>query len=143
MGKPPRCVRRLEPRHLARVLLPRNGLPFGITGPSLYAHYAVDVQIADASDVAFVMGGLPAGGPYTIGVQVPPGVTCDGSSPFSIVACTTIDVTLDVTCSEPPEAGGDDADGDDAIAETGASDMRGDGAADAATDRGPADASAQ
>ncbi|HTB78373.1 MAG TPA: hypothetical protein VK762_34245 [Polyangiaceae bacterium] len=71
------------------------------------------VSIADASDVVFVAGGLPADGPDTIGVQVaalPRGVTCEGSTPFTIVACTTIDVTLDVTCTGSPEAAGNDAD---------------------------------
>jgi hypothetical protein len=90
-----------------------QGLDFRITGRSPPMPIVYSVSIEDASDV-FEAGGLPAGGPDTIAVlddaAVPPGETCAGSATFTIVACTTIDVPLDVTCTEPPEAGGDDAD---------------------------------
>jgi hypothetical protein len=89
-----------------------QGVTFVVTGPSpsLPRYLEAYVPIGDASDV-FDWGGLPAGGPDTIQIQdaaVAPGVTCDGSATFSIVACTTIDVPLDVTCTAPPDGGDGD-----------------------------------
>ncbi|HTB78612.1 MAG TPA: hypothetical protein VK762_35455, partial [Polyangiaceae bacterium] len=46
---------------------PLYGLPFVVTGPSPNLP-GLFIQIADASDVVFVAGGLPADGPDTIGV---------------------------------------------------------------------------
>jgi hypothetical protein len=81
-----------------------QNLSYNITGPQSFSG---TVPIGDAQSIEFVVGGLPAGGPYTIVITGTDsnGDPCTGTSAtFSIIAGQTSSTVVTITCTEPADA---------------------------------------
>jgi hypothetical protein len=83
---------------------------YTITGPNTYAN---TITIGDAQSLEFVVGGILAGGPYTLTISGTDtaGDICTGttngtgtSAPFTVVAGDVTQVTIAITCTVPPDA---------------------------------------
>jgi hypothetical protein len=80
-------------------------LNWTITGTGLPT-YTGNVPIGDAQSIETIIGGIQAGGPYTITFtgndsQNDP---CTGSGTFSIIAGATSSATVAITCTQPADA---------------------------------------
>lgn len=64
------------------------------------------VPIADAQSIEFVVGQLPAGGPYTININATDSNAdpCSGTATFSIMAGMTTAIVMNITCTAPADA---------------------------------------
>ncbi len=72
-----------------------------IHNPSLLAaDMTGTVDVSQSQTIQFVVGGLPAGGGYTVTLSATTstGLSCGGSSAFSITASSTSNVTANVVC---------------------------------------------
>lgn len=81
-------------------------LTWTISGGELSMPLSSPVLIADAQSIEFVVGDLPAGGPYTIvltGADTN-GDPCSGSATFSISPGTTSSAVVTMNCIAPADA---------------------------------------
>jgi|HubBroStandDraft_4_1064222.scaffolds.fasta_scaffold03773_3 hypothetical protein len=80
-------------------------LSFTISGTGLPS-YAGSVPIGDAQSIEFEIGGIQAGGPYTIAFSGTDtqGDPCTGSATFNIVVGATTSATVTIICTQPPDA---------------------------------------
>ncbi len=85
-----------------------NSASYALTGPASFARSAT-VDLSHSTAVTFTVGGLPAGGGYSItvtGTLSDGTTTCMGSSAaFAIMARATTAVSIHLTCREQPRTG--------------------------------------
>ena len=78
---------------------------YTITGPGSFAKTA-SVDISKSGSLSFTGTGIPAGSGYTIVVKASgAGKACSGSAGFAVVAHTTTNVMVNLSCDEPPRTG--------------------------------------
>jgi hypothetical protein len=82
-----------------------GSISYSITGPSTRAG---SIDTSHSATLSFVVGGLSAGGGYSIALSSPVdggGTQCAGSAAFSVGAHQTTTVSVHVTCHEAAQTG--------------------------------------
>jgi hypothetical protein len=84
-----------------------NSVNYHITGPGGFVRDG-SIDVSTSTTITAVLGGLPAGTGYTITLTASAadgGLNCLGSATFNVVARTTTEVTVHLTCQRPKNTG--------------------------------------